>query len=75
MNLRDGFREISDGWMLISGVDDLTDRIERLAEWTKANGPLQPDEEVTVAFMIDCQIARMLHPTHGITREDDDECT
>ncbi len=58
--MRDGFREISSGWMLIDGFDDLTDRIERLAEWTKANGPLEDDEAATVKLMIECQIARGL---------------
>jgi hypothetical protein len=56
--MRDGFREITDGWMLISGIDDLTDRIERSAEWTKANGPLEPDEQATIEMMIKAQIAR-----------------
>jgi hypothetical protein len=54
--LRDGFRELIAGWAL----DDfyrLTDRIERLAEWTKANGPLQGDEERIIKFLIETQIA------------------
>src|SRR5258708_7919053 len=50
--MRDGFREIVSGWTLISGMEDLTERIERASEWTKANGPLQPDEEATVKMMI-----------------------
>lgn len=58
MNLRDGFREIVSGWMLIDGVDDLTDRIERAAEWTKVNGPLLPDEEATIKIMIEAQLVR-----------------
>jgi hypothetical protein len=58
--MRDGFRAIASGWMLIDDFDDLTDRIERLAEWTKANEPLQDDEAATVKFMIECQIARGL---------------
>lgn len=58
MEMREGFRAIVDGWALIDDFDDLTDRIEQTAEWTKANGPLQPDEEATVKFMIECQIAR-----------------
>lgn len=66
MNLREGFRDIVDGWMLIDDFADLTDRIERAAEWTKANGPLQPDESATIKFMIECQIAR------GIERGDFD---
>lgn len=61
MNLRPGFSDISDGWMLIDDFDDLTDRIERLAEWKVANGPLTEDEEKTVVFMIECQIARGLN--------------
>lgn len=58
MNMRDGFRDIVDGWTLISGMGDLTDRIERAAEWTKLNGPLQPDEEATIKLMIEAQIVR-----------------
>jgi hypothetical protein len=56
--MRDGFREITSGWMLIDDFDDLTDRIERAAEWTKQNGPLEPDEAATVKLMIEAQIAR-----------------
>ena len=56
--MRDGFSAISSGWTLISGLDDITDRIEQLAEWTRMNGPLEADEEATVKLMIECQIAR-----------------
>lgn len=56
--MRDGFRDIVDGWMLISGMEDITDRIERAAEWTKVNGPLWPDERATISMMIECQVAR-----------------
>jgi len=56
--MRDGFYEIVSGWTLISGIDDLTDRIEQAAEWTKANGPLYPDEQATIELMIKAQIAR-----------------
>lgn len=56
---RDGFGEIASGWMLISGIEDLTKRIEMLAEWTKENGPLLPAEEATVKLMIECQISRV----------------
>lgn len=62
MNLRPGFSDIVSGWMLISGIDDLTDRIERASKWTKANGPLLPDEEATIKLMIEAQIARGLWP-------------
>jgi len=58
MSMRDEFRAIASGWMLIDGMDDITDRIERLGEWTEVNGPLEPDEEATVKMMIECQIAR-----------------
>lgn len=58
MQLRPAFEEIVSGWMLITGLDDLTDRIERAAEWTKLNGPLLPDEAATIKMMIECQIAR-----------------
>jgi hypothetical protein len=56
--MRDGFAAIVNGWTLISGIDDLTDRIEQVAEWTKENGPLLPSEEATIRLMIECQIAR-----------------
>jgi hypothetical protein len=56
--MRDAFREIVSGWTLISGLEDITDKIERAAEWTKANGPLEPDEEKTIELMIQAQIAR-----------------
>ena len=55
--MRDGFRAISSGWTLLP-LDGLTECIEALAEWTKANGPLEPDEQATVTMMIESQIAR-----------------
>jgi len=55
--MRPEFEEIVSGWMLISGMEDLTDRIERSAKWVKENGPLEPDEEATVKLMIQAQIA------------------
>jgi len=64
MNLRPGFADIVDGWMLVDDFDDLTDRIERAAIWTKENGPLNEDEDATISFMIEAQIAR------GIRRGD-----
>jgi hypothetical protein len=60
--MRDAFRDIVSGWMLISGIEDLTERIEAAAAWTKANGPLQEDEEQTIKLMIEAQIARFLLP-------------
>jgi hypothetical protein len=60
--VRTEFDEITSGWTLISGMDDLTDRIERAAEWTKANGPLQADEEARIELMIQAQIARGMFP-------------
>lgn len=59
--MREGFKEISSGWTLISGMDDITDRIERLAAWTKANGPLEADEQSTIELMIKSQIARGMY--------------
>lgn len=56
--MRQGFKDIVGGWMLIDCFDDLTDRIERAAEWTKENGPLQPLEEATVKMMIEAQCVR-----------------
>lgn len=62
--MRDGFRDIVSGWTLVDDFGELTDRIERAAEWAKANGPLEPDEEATATLMIESQIAR------GIRRGD-----
>ena len=56
--MRDGFHAIINGWALHDGIVDLTERIEAAAEWTKANGPLQPNEEATIKLMIEAQIAR-----------------
>ena len=57
-NMRSEFDEITSGWTLIDGLDDLTERIECAAEWTKANGPLEPDECARIELMIRTQIAR-----------------
>lgn len=46
--------------MLIDDLDHLTDRIERSAEWAKANGPLLPDEQATAKLMIETQIAKSI---------------
>lgn len=56
--MRAGFRDVVSGWTLTTGLGPLTEQIEAAAEWTKANGPLEPDEEATVKLMIECQIAR-----------------
>jgi hypothetical protein len=55
--MRPEFKAIVDGWMLIDDWNDLTDRIERAAVWTKEHGPLHPDEEATIQLMIEVQIA------------------
>ena len=62
--MRDEFRDIVSGWMLTDDVEGVGEFIERAAEWTKANGPLLPDEVATVRMMIQCQVAR------GIRRGD-----
>jgi hypothetical protein len=62
--MRDGFREISSGWMLIDDFDDLAERIERLGEWAQANAPLTCAERAAIGLMIKSQIAR------GIVRGD-----
>ena len=60
---RAGFDEIVSGWMLISGTEDLDDRLERLAKWMEQNSPLLPAEQATVEMMIRSQIAR--HEDNG----------
>lgn len=56
--MRDGFRAITSGWMMISGIEDLTERIERAAEWSKLHGPLEPDERATIDVMVEAQFVR-----------------
>jgi hypothetical protein len=55
--LRPGFQEITSGWLLFDDFYDLTDRIERLASWTRTVGGLNADERATVTLMIERQIA------------------
>ncbi len=50
--------------MLVDDWDALTERIEQLADWTKANGPLSEDEAATIKLMIDCQIAQSPYWPH-----------
>ena len=59
--MRPEFDEITSGWTLIDGMEELTHRIELAAEWTKLNGPLLPDEEARIELMIRCQIAQGEH--------------
>jgi hypothetical protein len=59
--MRSEFDEITSGWTLVSGMDDLTNMIERAADWTKHNGPLLPDEEARIKLMIKTQIFRGLY--------------
>lgn len=56
--MRDEFRAIVSGWTLSDSFYDITKRIERAAEWAKANGPLEPDEAATVKEMIAAQLDR-----------------
>lgn len=62
--MRDGFREIVSGWMLVDDVEELSERIERVAAWATENGALEDDEKATVKLMIETQVAR------GIVRGD-----
>jgi hypothetical protein len=57
IKLRDGLREIVIGWTLVDDFDELTDRIERAAEWAKENGPLTNDEALVIKRMVEMQIA------------------
>ncbi len=56
--MREEFAAIVSGWTLISGIGDLTEKIEEAAEWTKENGPLNEREEAMIKLMIRAQIAR-----------------
>lgn len=55
--IRPGLLHIVRGWILVLTFEDLTDRIERAAEWAKANGPLTPAEKSEVTSMVTCQVA------------------
>jgi hypothetical protein len=57
LKLREGFRAIVAGWMLIDNWNALTERIERVASWVRENGPLEPDEASIMEMMIENQIA------------------
>jgi hypothetical protein len=65
--MRDGFREIAEGWTRVQDWDALTDHIERLAEWAVING-LQPDEAAEVRAMLELQRATVseLHCDHAV---------
>jgi hypothetical protein len=71
--MRQTFRDIISGWTLIDGFDAITEKIEQAAKWTKANGPLEPDEEATIKMMIECQVARGLDefPLMSLTLHED----
>jgi len=56
--MRDEFKTIISGWTLIDGIDDLTDRIERVIAWSRTNSPLRMDETATLTMMIQSQMAR-----------------
>lgn len=63
--MREGFAAIVSGWTLISGFENLTDRIEEAAKWTEKNGPLNEVEEATIKLMIRAQIARGGNDEYG----------
>ena len=65
--MRPGFLEISRGWTL-TDVHELMERIERLARWSEPNGPLQPDEDKTMALMIGRQLAMALRGGFALRR-------
>jgi hypothetical protein len=56
MLMRDEFRDIIAGWLLVDDLNYVTEKIEAAAEWTKLNRPLWPDEEATIKCMIERQI-------------------
>jgi hypothetical protein len=57
-DLRDGFREITSGWMLRDDAADLTARMVRLVQWCERNKPLTPDEKATLKFMLEALFVR-----------------
>lgn len=59
--MREEFKAITSGWMLVSGFDAITERLHEVAKWlNEGNAPLLPDEESVVALMVNCQIDRGL---------------
>jgi hypothetical protein len=58
--MREGFREITSGWTLISGVEPVTDRIDQVLEWSQTNSPLEPDEVDTLRLMLEVEFARSM---------------
>ena len=63
--IRDGFREIAEGWMLIDDAADLADRVVRLIQWSENNTPLSFDERATLKFMIESLMLRELRERYG----------
>lgn len=60
-DLRPGFRDISQGWMLVDDAADLDERIEQLARFTEANGGEEAMTELereTIKLMIETRVAR-----------------
>lgn len=59
--IREGFAAAISGWMLVSGFDAVTERIEECARWVEANGGLAActeAEKKTMEFMVQVQFAR-----------------
>lgn len=57
LDCRPGFHAIVAGWLLKDDFFALTNRIERLANWTERHLPLTDDEQAIVTMMIGRQIA------------------
>ena len=56
--MRDGFREIASGWMLVDDTDLLAERLEKIKAWSFDNAPLHGDELACVGMMIEVHDAR-----------------
>ncbi len=60
---RHEFREIIAGWTLVGGVDDLAERIDRVAAWSTINGPLLADENRVLERLTTALAARRKYCT------------
>lgn len=51
--MRNGFREIVDGWQLLDDPRELDERIQRATNWIALNRPAERQERLVVALIIE----------------------
>jgi hypothetical protein len=57
--MREGFRALAEGWLIIDDCNALAERIERLADFVMVHGgplEMQPDEKALIIEMLRQQL-------------------